>query len=250
MNLPFFWIAAYSVLGVAALFVIKPLRRGTTIDFGWVIGSVLIYLSYTSVVGVNAPFLPAELAFETHKFNWGGKALGIALWLVVLWIFLRSVNGFQPADAGFTLSQRPGSVTPAMGAVAVLLAVQGIVSYFGSQSTFDRQVLAFQATMPGLDEEPLFRGVLLYALSRGLVSAPYRAFGGSLSLSGVLLCLCFGVLHAGIVFPYGAFVTAFVATLTSIYALGLLWIRERTGSIVIPVVAHNLLNVSGQVIGQ
>ena len=92
----------------------------------------------------------------------------------------------------------------------------------------------YQASMPGLVEELLFRGVLLALLDRAFVarrkvsasrSAGVRRWSRLvfLALHGVRIGHLTGVLPAALLF---------------------LWLRQLTGSLVMPIAVHNLWNLS------
>jgi membrane protease YdiL (CAAX protease family) len=95
--------------------------------------------------------------------------------------------------------------------------------------------------MPGLQEETFYRGLLLYA--------SYQAFTGRVRLLGVdwgwgaiLSCLLFGMAHA---FGYsdGAFsFDPLVMALTALPSFIAVWLALRTGSVLLPIVAHNFGN--------
>jgi hypothetical protein len=92
----------------------------------------------------------------------------------------------------------------------------------------------FVATMPGLAEEVAFRGVLLAAAERAAPAARVVA-GVPVSLGAALLTAAFVGLHG---FGVGMLVSVLPGSL--LY----LWLRLRTGSLLVPVVAHNLWNLT------
>lgn len=95
----------------------------------------------------------------------------------------------------------------------------------------------FQASLPGLVEETVFRGVLLALADRAL--APrwprWNVGGAPIGPGGLWVTLLFVALHG-----------ASVHTLTGVLpaALLYLWLRARTGSLVAPILAHNAWNLS------
>src|SRR5690606_186112 len=96
-------------------------------------------------------------------------------------------------------------------------------------------------TMPGIEEELFYRGVLLLALDQAF-RARWRVLGVSIGWGGVLSSVAFGLIHA---FAYRAGDASFDLStflMTGGPAVLLLWLRVRTGSLVAPVLAHNLVN--------
>jgi membrane protease YdiL (CAAX protease family) len=92
----------------------------------------------------------------------------------------------------------------------------------------------YQASVPGLVEESLFRGVLLALLDRAF-SARCRFAGADFGYGALVVTALFGLLHG---FQLGTLLGVWPA------ALLYLWLRARTGSLLVPVLAHNLWNLS------
>lgn len=101
--------------------------------------------------------------------------------------------------------------------------------------------------MTGLDEEAVFRGILLCFLSLVLVSARINFFGAHLNLAGLILVLLFGFWH-GLQFLADAWSFSAIFFLSLLFTVFLLWIRERTGSLVLPILTHNTINLFGQLV--
>ena len=174
--------------------------------------------------------------FPASDWNWQGKTLAIAATLAVI-----SLPALGWRRAGMTLAQNPeGRRLTWSVALVVTLFFAGLALYFPNDP-FDAEGFAFQMTMPGFDEEPYYRGTLLLALNEAF-RARRRILGIDLGWGGVLLCMLFGLAHA---FGYsdGGFVfDPTTMALTALPAFLLLWFRERTGSLLLPVVLHNFAN--------
>lgn len=104
-----------------------------------------------------------------------------------------------------TLEQAPGSLKAALPVVALYCAFFFALALAFPNEPATGEDMAFQLTMPGLEEEPFYRGLLLFTL--------YRAFTGRVRLLGVdwgwgapLTCLLFGLAH-GFGFSDGHFST-------------------------------------------
>jgi membrane protease YdiL (CAAX protease family) len=103
------------------------------------------------------------------------------------------------------------------------------------------ETVAFQLTMPGLEEEPFYRGVLLLALGRAFL-ARKRFLGVDWSWGAVVSCALFGLTHA-FGFSDGAFqFDAAIMLLTAVPSLLAVWLVLRTGSVLAPVLLHNFGN--------
>lgn len=109
------------------------------------------------------------------------------------------------------------------------------------------ETLLFQATMPGLAEEPVFRGIYL-ALFNRYFDRPWKLFGARIGWGVILTTLLFAAVHILSVSirtetiswnPLWIFPNIFIA-----FIFG--WLREKTGSVWPCVFVHNLTNVMGK----
>jgi len=169
-------------------------------------------------------------------WNWQGKLLATAATLAVA-----ALPALGWRASGLTLSQATNSVGPAL-----LVSLLYIGFFAGLALAFPNdqpssETIAFQMTMPGLEEEIFYRGVLLLILA--------QAFTGRLTVLGVdwhwgaiLSSVLFGLVHA---FGYseGAFSFDIVTmALTSVPSLIGVWLVLRTRSVLFPAVLHNFGN--------
>jgi membrane protease YdiL (CAAX protease family) len=183
----------------------------------------------------NLPrFTPGERILGDH-WNWSGALLALA---GTLWVAARLARGATVPwrEMGFTWDQRPGSLRPALWVCAAALSLNVLVI---NQSNFrlhnvPLETWLYQATLPGLFEEAAFRGVLLALLDRAF-GARRSVLGISVGWGGVVVTLVFVGLH-------GVTMGTLLGVLPA--ALLYLWLRVRTGSLIAPVVVHNLWNLS------
>ena len=186
----------------------------------------------------------------SRNWHWFGKLALLATSLLPLVALRYFQPGFQWSDAGFTLKQNPGSLKAALTVLGMLLLFRlFLIGLLGpDDGVRDPGELTFLATMNGLEKEPLYRGVLLYTLSLALVARTFLVFGVQLSLAGLLLVGLFALSHGlfyngdfWMVLPAGFFFTA-------IHGLVYLWLREKTGSLVFPILCHNAVLIFGQLL--
>jgi uncharacterized protein len=168
--------------------------------------------------------------------NWLGKLLALAATLAIA-----ALHAFGWRRSGLTLKHQPGSLRAALPvAAAYALFFLAIALAFDSGPSTAENTL-FQLTMPGLEEEPLYRGILLLALDRALPGR-VRAVGVDWSWGALLSCALFGAGHA---FAFSDGEVAFdplTFLLTGVPALLAVWLRYRTGSLLLPVLLHNFGN--------
>lgn len=169
------------------------------------------------------------------EWNWTGKLLALGLTLAIA-----SHPAFGWKQSGLTLRQREGSLAPALLASLPIIALYLYFALAGEESA-TAESIAFQLTLPGLEEEAFYRGILLLTFA--------YAFGGRTRFLGVewgwgaiLSSILFGLTHA---FGYsdGSFsFDPMTFLLTGVPALILVWMRERTGSLLLPILLHNFGN--------
>jgi membrane protease YdiL (CAAX protease family) len=168
--------------------------------------------------------------------NWEGMLLALAATLAIA-----ALPVFGWRRVGLTLAQEPGSLKAALPVMAVYCVFfVGIALAFPSEPGSAEEI-AFQLTMPGLQEETFYRGLLLYALYRAFLGRA-RFLGVDWSWGAVLSCLLFGLAHA-LGFSEGQFsFEPLVMALTALPSFIGVWLALRTRSVLLPIVMHNFGN--------
>lgn len=205
----------------------RTAERGQRELIGWAAAAYAL-----SLLLLYAPRLPL---FEAFRWNWQGK-LASTLAVVALIAGLRRVT---PEELGARWRLNPGSLRP-------LLAWTGVcaVIFFlgGWDATTTPETLLYQWTMPGLDEELLYRGVLLALLDRAF-GTPWRLGGAQIGWGLVLTSALFGAAHAVAFNRDGALELLLVpGVVTGLVGLLLGWVRARTGSLWPAILLHNVIN--------
>lgn len=232
--------AIISIVGIIAMLVaaggaIAIVRPGT-VDGRWLgIAAALVLLNdalLTHGYGLIPDVLPG-------RWNWQGKILALAATLAIA-----AAPAFGWRHAGITLRQRPGSLRAVLPVALAYCAFFFILALFFPDDPPTGETIAFQLSMPGLEEELFYRGLLLLVLDRAFRSR-MRLLGVDWGWGAILSCALFGLGHA---FGYSegsfSFDPIFMA-LTAIPSLIAVWVRLRTGSVLIPVALHNFGNAIG-----
>lgn len=204
--------------------------------------------SLVTALGVFAAYFLAvmlTMKVQSHldfmdglKFNWSGKILAICLTLGMMKLVPRA----SAAEMGLTLRQNSGSLKPSIiVTVALCIFAWSVIWLVGNKGEPTTERLLYQATLPGLDEELFFRG-LLFALFLRAFPAPSAGAKSGYWPAAAAVTFLFAAGHA-FMFNKGAlmFDPLFLA-FASLLGFGLLWIRHRTGSLLLPVLAHNIIN--------
>ena len=177
--------------------------------------------------------------FIGGDWNWVGKGLALVITLAVA-----SHPAFGWERTGLTLKQKPGSLPSAIVVSAVLIALFSYFALSSDDGTASAETIAFQLTMPGLEEEPFYRGILLLALNEAF-RGRFKALGIDWGWGALLSSALFGLTHA-FGFEDGGFSFDLMTfLLTGLPALILVWLRERTGSLLLPILLHNFGNSIG-----
>ena len=219
-------LAGFGLLG--AIFFRNSFR------WRWLTAALVMNLAYQALLTRGFWLVPDP--FTQANWNWAGKLAAIAGTL-----FVMSLPAFGWKRCGMTLDQGPRW----SGGLVVFLSLSGLFFWLALSSADGKpdylETIAFQWTMPGLDEEFFYRGTLLLALNEafrtktGLLGAP-------IGYGGVLTCVLFGLTHA-LSYEAGAVgVDLMTFAMTGLPSFFLLWLRERTGSLLMPVIAHNVAN--------
>ncbi len=171
--------------------------------------------------------------------SWSGKLYSIIFTLVVIYLS-RHLLGF--GELGITFHQASRSILPA---ALVTLALAGWAAYIGLKSpkgVFDAQTLAYLAIMPGINEELVYRGYLQGMLNK-LMPKKFNIIGAGIGWGAVIATIVFGLLH-GLWFDNHLSIHFDVIAITNSLFTGFVfaWLRERTGSLLMPVIAHGLVD--------
>jgi uncharacterized protein len=201
----------------------------------WFLAGLALYVIDDALLTRGFFLLPK---FPGAEWNWAGKLMSFAGMLAIA-----ALPAFGWRRTGITLVHRRGS-WPAYLVFTAFFALFFFLAVTNADGRDDWETIAFQWTMPGLDEELFYRGVLLVAMNEAF-GRKASMIGVSSGYGGALTCLLFGLIHA-LSFDDGAWsfdASAFL--LTGGPSVILLWLRERTGSLLLPVLAHNVANGAG-----
>jgi membrane protease YdiL (CAAX protease family) len=193
-----------------------------------------IYVGVDDLV-TGAPSMFKGLDALGGHWNWTGKLLSLVLSALVI-----TALRITPATVGLTFRQRHTMIG--------LIALAGFIGWgtclglVFKPGAPDAETLAFQAFMPGLSEELVYRGIvpaLLLGLIRGKGPVEGMPWAVILASSAV-----FGIWH-GLNYSDSKFgFDVMSALFPFIGSIPAGWLRFKTGSLLVPVLAHGLANVA------
>lgn len=223
----------------------SPPRRWALV--GWALGLLVLDQVATGHTELHS-LIPGT------SWNWQGKIASLVLSLAAIGFLLRA--GWTRAEFGLTLRQRPGSLRGCLLAVLLLAGTQvALALRLGGPTPWSTETLAFQALMPTLAEELMMRGLLLGLLNRAFAGRK-NVWGAACGWAVPLTALAFALNHGlsvgrnpgdAVSLAHGwslAFnAGAFGRTLGTGLVYG--WLRERSGSLLMPMALHTLVNAGG-----
>lgn len=232
--------------GVLALLLVVGgaigLARRDLFSFGWLLVAAGLVALNDALLTNGYGFIP-DLTSEL-EWNWQGKTLALLATLAIA-----ALPAFGWRRSGLTLAQNPGSLVSAIPVAALYVLFFVALAWVFPSDSASTETIAFQLTMPGLEEELFYRGILLFALDRAFLGR-VRFLGVDWGWSALLSCALFGLAHA---FGYsdGAFhFDPTIMALTAIPSFIAVWLRLRTGSVLLPVLLHNLGNSMSFIMGK
>lgn len=218
------------------------LLTGGAIGFAQRKNFSLLWLSIASSLLIMNSFLLSRgfgllPRLITHtEWNWQGKLLSLTATLAIA-----SLPAFGWRRSGLTFVQAKGSLKTVIPVAVLYCLFFGAIAYLDHGDAASPETVAFQLTMPGIEEEPFYRGVLLLALDRAF-TARIKVLGVECGWGAVLSSAVFGLVHAlsfsGHHFAFDASMMAWAG----LPALVAVWVRLRTGSVLLPVLLHNYGN--------
>ena len=201
--------------------------------FRWLLIAALLVAAISALLARAYWTIPS---FLHGHWNWEGKLLALVATLVVA-----TLPAFGWHRSGLTLSQDQRSLKASIPVAVLYCAFFVAIAVAFPNGNAGMEETAFELTMPGFEEEPFYRGILLLALNQAFTGRK-RFLGVDWGWGAVLSCLMFGMAHA-FSFSKGHFhfdkITMMLTALPSFIAV---WLRLRTGSVLLPVFLHNFGN--------
>lgn len=217
-------------------FLVLLLKERSKINFQRIFIFSTCYITYQ--VFLVLPKIYPLFDFIKGSWNWEGKIAGI-IWAVVSYFLFRK---FFSENDFFTFKQnKQGFKKSLTGSISIVI-LSAIVWFLLGHSELDYETLAFQASLPGIDEEMVFRGILLGLLMNSLKEKiPFLGNPGILITS-----ILFGCMHALTLeesFQINFEPVYFVQTGFAGYIWA--WITIKSRSILLAVLSHNFSNFFG-----
>lgn len=231
---PLVWLAIILPL----LIIAHITSKRTDPKYLLIFGGYFLLDCYTRILGYE--FI--KLDFLGIRGNWTGTVLSLVLALIFIFYHSKQIR----EDIGFTSKFSKNTLRLGIWIFLGFLLFDLIfkLMVFPNGNEFDFQRFMFEATMPGLSEEIVFRGILLWTLGRAFV--PNKKIKGvPFGWGFVIVTFLFGMSHGVILTESMEFrmdiETIIYLTLISSLSLGIL--RKFSGNLILPTVGHNVINL-------
>lgn len=229
---PFLWL-----LILTPLFVIAGLTSKKT-NVKYLLIFVIYFILDYFLLEMGHKFLNPEFL----KFNWLGKILSVALSLAFIFFHSKEIR----KDIGFTTESKKNTLKLGIAIFLGILLFDFVFKMilFPKGGKFNLETFLYQATMPGITEELVFRGIYLWLLSKSFVGTKVIkgvAFGWGFIIVTFLFALVHGVYWTETFEIKVDFFTIIYLTLVTSLSLGIL--RKFSGNLIFPILGHNIVNI-------
>lgn len=189
-------LVSLTILGTAALTTLIAVDWRKSIHNSALLSVFLAVLFLDNLILVGVDQIPALQVIPNGQWGslmllWSGKLYSVIVGLVVALLIRQSVSFHQ---IGLTLHQNEGSLLPSILALIGASMVAGWIAWGWEKGPFDLAVLIYLSIMPGINEELVYRGLLLGILDR-IQPPAWTLFGAKIGWGAYLTAMIFGLLH-------------------------------------------------------
>ncbi len=179
------------------------------------------------------------------KMNWLGKIISYLIALVFLAVYRK----LPLKEYGLTLKQNEDSQKVAIGAILGSILLGVLFAHFFQRHQSGAENILFQLTMPSIVEEITYRGILLGLLNQVFVKS-WRIGKLTFGMGVFITSILFGLWHGlSLNADFALSINWIACIYTGLLGLILALVKERTGSLLIPIVMHIIINLLPNVLG-
>ncbi|MGE0088334.1 MAG: lysostaphin resistance A-like protein [Bacteroidales bacterium] len=222
------------ILIISIVFLI--LKEKSKVNYQRILIFAFCYIVYQ--LFLSLPAINDEFNFIESRWNWEGKIFGIIWGITSYFLFRR----FFHENDFFTLKQNKKSYTQAMLVCIIYVTISTIIWFLFDKPAYDLESLIFELTLPGIDEEIIFRGIILGLFASSLKNKIPFIGNPSILLTAVLFALSHALsVKSQYVIDFNLY--QFLQTGFTGYILG--WVTIKSRSILLALLTHNLSNFLG-----
>ncbi len=210
----------------------------TQLDWRWFGAAAATYALY-SLAGYWT--LPADVASLPAEARWYSRIAQFATGAVIAFALWKRHRLLDAKGLGLTLRQSPGSLKWSLLGIVLLVAL-GLMP--GGMDTGSGDVPGplgwlYHLTLPGIEEELMYRGLEVSLLSAAL-GGTAKAIGWAAVMATMVFALAHGIFPSGGQIGVNVFMIGYVAAAGTI----LMAMRLRSGSLLLPAAGHNLIGLA------
>ena len=184
--------------------------------------------------------------FQGQQWNWAGKGLSFLVGLIFIYI----TPIFNRKSFCVTTKINWTETKPLLTICFIYFLVRVGLYATSSDATTSHiniETTLYQATLPGLQEELIYRGILLGLLNSAFIIPNFTFLKVNFGIGTIITSLLFGFSHGLIINENLSFsINYFVLFRTVFDGFLFALLTEKTKSILPSVVFHNGLNLIGQ----
>ena len=203
----------------------------------------MIFLLLLVLDNIVVMWIPKPSFMNSLSQDWQTKIIETILALA----FMFTYRKVSLKEYGLTSKLETGSLKPIIITFFLITVLVNGVQYlqdgFGGHTGTER--LLYQATMPGIAQELLYRGAMLGLLNKAF-GKPWKIFGANMGWGAIITSVLYGLIHglaADVHFQIYFFFGKLL--ITGLIGFALAWAKERSGSLIPSIVAHNFINFTG-----
>lgn len=209
---------------------------------------LLVFIVYflVRISLLHLPFEYSQTNFIKGNWNWSGKVFAIVSSLLFLLVYRK----FKLKDYFLTFKQNQIFIKKGVVIIGLLLLIGSIMSFFlSTPQEWDVETILFQLTMPGVDEEIAYRGIMLGLLTK-ILKDEINLYKFSIKNPSIIVTtLLFGLAHGFFLtdsFDINFKMYPFIITMIKGLIWG--WITIESGSVLFALISHNLGNFTDKLI--
>ena len=209
--------------------------------------NIIVFVIYV-ILDMYATALPIEFHyfdFVKLEMNWSGKIYSY----ILATAFLLNFKSIPLSQFGITTKQKEGSFHFSVWTTVAFLVVMLSYCIFIGRYKANIENIIFQITMPCIVEEIVYRGILLTLLSTVFIDN-FKIGKTSFGMGVIITSILFGLWHGlNITNDLELIISWIPFIYTGLIGFVLALIKERTGSLLFPIIIHGIINILPQTMG-
>lgn len=223
----------------ALLALVLKAARQAELHWRWFAGAAAAYALY-SLAGYWS--LPEGVEAMPAEARWYSRSVQLATGAALVALAWGRHPLLTREGLGLTMKQAPGSLVWSIGGLGALLLLgllPGGIDAGSGEPPAGAFGWLYHLTLPGIEEELMYRGLLLSLLAVAL-GGTKRAIGWAAVMATLVFALAHGIYPDGAAIAFNPFMIAY----TGVAGIVLAVMRLRSGSLLLPAIGHNLIGLA------